>query len=74
MTLFRIAATLPLLLSVPVMAQDGSGYASTQTREAAPFVAADFKVPTLVEGPGFKLVPLGPDLVRIDFDAYMSSI
>lgn len=38
------------------------------------FVAADFAVPTLIEGPGFKLVPLGPDLVKVDFDAYMSSI
>ena len=40
----------------------------------APFVAPDFAVPTLVEGPGFKLVPLGPALVDIDFAAYMSSI
>lgn len=37
------------------------------------FVPADFKVPTLIEGPGFKLVPLGPALVKIDFEAYMSS-
>lgn len=39
-----------------------------------PLVAAEFEVPTLVEGPGFKLVPLGPDVVTLDFDAYMSSI
>lgn len=39
-----------------------------------PFVPADFSPPTLVETAGFKLVPLGPDLVKIDFDAYMSSI
>ncbi|MEO5587073.1 MAG: twin-arginine translocation pathway signal protein [Novosphingobium sp.] len=38
------------------------------------FVPANFTVPTLVEGPGFKLVPLGPELVKVDFDAYMSSI
>ena len=38
------------------------------------FVAADFSVPTLVEGPGFKLVPLAPTLAKVDFDAYMSSI
>ncbi|MET0589313.1 MAG: twin-arginine translocation pathway signal protein [Novosphingobium sp.] len=45
--------------------------------EAVPkssFVSKDFTVPTLVEAPGFKIVPLGPDLVKIDFDAYMSSI
>lgn len=40
----------------------------------APFVPASFAVPTLAEGPGFKLVPLGPALVKIDYDAYMSSI
>lgn len=44
------------------------------TAPAPPLVPADFAVPTLVEGPGFKLVPLGPDLVKIDFDAYMASI
>lgn len=38
------------------------------------FVSPDFKVPTLVETPGFKIVPLGPDLVDVDFAAYMSSI
>lgn len=43
-------------------------------QEAAPFIPADFAVPTLVEAPGFKLVPLGPALVDIDFAAYMSSI
>lgn len=41
---------------------------------APSFVPADFTVPTLATGPGFKLVPLGPDLVKIDYDAYMSSI
>lgn len=40
----------------------------------APFVPKDFAVPTLVETADFKLVPLGPDLVKVDFDAYMSSI
>lgn len=39
-----------------------------------PFVPPSFDVPTLVETEAFKLVPLGPDLVQIDFDAYMSSI
>lgn len=43
-------------------------------QEKGPFVSADFAVPTLVETPGFKLVPLGPDLADIDFAAYMSSI
>lgn len=42
--------------------------------EATPFIPADFAAPMLVEAEGFKLVPLGPELVKIDFDAYMSSI
>lgn len=37
-------------------------------------VPADFDVPMLAEGDGFKLVPLGPDVVEVDYDAYMSSI
>ena len=38
------------------------------------FVAPDFKVPTDVKMSGYRLVPLGPDLAKHDFDAYMSSI
>jgi hypothetical protein len=41
---------------------------------ASPFVAADFDVPKRVDTARFKIVPLGPDLVDIDFRAYMSSI
>ena len=39
-----------------------------------PFIPADFEPPVLVETDKFKLVPLGPDLVDIDFAAYMSSV
>lgn len=42
--------------------------------EAGSFVAGDFDVPTRVEAEGFTVVPLGPELVKIDYDAYMSSI
>ena len=37
-------------------------------------IPADFDAPVLVEAEGFKIVPLGPDLVEMDFAAYMSSI
>ena len=47
--------------------------AEAQSPDSA-FVPADFEVPTLVEAEGFKLVPLGPALVDIDYEAYMSSI
>ena len=39
-----------------------------------PFIPEDFEPPVLVEADDFKLVPLGPDLVELDYEAYMSSI
>ncbi|MFT4712040.1 MAG: hypothetical protein ACJAVI_003432 [Candidatus Azotimanducaceae bacterium] len=38
------------------------------------FIPAAFDAPVLIETEKFKIVPLGPELVKIDFDAYMSSI
>jgi len=38
------------------------------------FIPAEFEPPVLVETDGFKLVPLGPELVDLDYAAYMSSI
>ena len=62
---FRIAATALLLAmcSMPAVAQP-----------AASFVPAGFTAPVLVKAAGFQLMPLGPALVKIDYDAYMSSI
>jgi len=58
-----------------------AGEAVPQTSSATPasgrtrtFIPSGFTVPTSVEAPGFKLVPLGPLLVDIDYQAYMSSI
>ncbi|MBB6124904.1 hypothetical protein FHS92_002657 [Sphingobium subterraneum] len=48
--------------------------ATPKSAAATPFIVEDFKVPTVVETPNFKIMPLGPNLVKIDFDAYMSSI
>lgn len=45
-----------------------------EAMEQASFIPADFEPPTLWEGEGFRVVPLGPDLAKIDYDAYMSSI
>lgn len=59
-----LVLTIATLAARPVMAAEGK----------PPLVPAGFAVPTLVEASGFKLVPLGPSLVKIDFDAYMSSI
>ena len=41
---------------------------------AAPFVPDAFSVPQRVEAEGFVLVPLGPAVLEVDFEAYMSSI
>jgi len=65
-----LATALAPVLAVPACAEAPVA----QAAPTPPLVPADFTVPILVEGPGFKLVPLGPDLVQIDYDAYMSSI
>lgn len=38
------------------------------------FVIAEFEPPEEIIGWGFKLVPLGPEVVDLDFEAYMSSM
>ncbi len=62
--------------SASIVLATGMAAAAGEAESPAPsaFVPADFAVPTLAEAEGFKLVPLGPELVQIDFDAYMSSI
>ena len=40
----------------------------------AQFVAADFVVPPSLKTKNYKLVPLGPEIVKQDYEAYMSSI
>ncbi|MCY4357509.1 MAG: hypothetical protein OXD01_08315 [Gammaproteobacteria bacterium] len=47
---------------------------TTETKGISPFIPEDFEPPTLVETTDFVVVPLGPDLVDIDYAAYMSSI
>ena len=66
-----LVLAMALLGRVPAAAQ-AAGAAGTPAKAA--FVAPNFAVPTLVETPHFKLVPLGPALVRADFEAYMSSV
>ena len=71
-------------LLVLALALAGCGGAAPEAAEAPPaepeaaeeaaFIPADFEPPTLVEGDGFVLKPLGPDVMKLDYDAYMSSI
>nr|MBA4770723.1 twin-arginine translocation pathway signal protein [Sphingobium sp.] len=56
---------------VPSAAATAPYAAETST---ASFIPSDFSPPMLVRTATFKLVPLGPALVKVDFDAYMSSI
>lgn len=66
-----LVLAMALLGGIPATAQ-AAGAAGKPAKAA--FVAPNFAVPTLVETPHFKLVPLGPALVRADFEAYMSSV
>jgi hypothetical protein len=71
-----LALTMLILTDAPAFAdaETSPPPAATPAPKPASFVAPDFKVPTAAEGTGFKLAPLGPELVKVDFDAYMSSI
>lgn len=68
-----LALAMLALSQSPAFAEGAAPVPAT-TQPGPAFVSADFHVPVLAEGAGFKLVPLGPDLVKVDFDAYMSSI
>ncbi len=63
---------LALLAGVP-----GCAAAEAPTEAAEPaktLITKDFSVPMSVVTPHFKLQPLGPALVKIDYEAYMSSV
>jgi hypothetical protein len=78
MNLTIAGASLSLVLlgmaASPAFAEASAEPAAAAAPEAVSFVPADFEVPMMVETASFKLVPLGPELVKVDFDAYMSSI
>jgi hypothetical protein len=57
-----------------IVEPDAEAAATPDADAPSSFIPADFDAPVLVETGNFKLVPLGPDLVDIDFAAYMSSI
>ncbi len=70
-----VFVTAATALSPVAAAQQAVGTApATEARTTSPFIPANFAPSTLVEAKTFKLVPLGPTLVKIDFAAYMSSI
>jgi hypothetical protein len=71
--LLMVAAAM---LSAPVNSQTPTASATAPSAPTASpaFIPADFDPPVLAQAETFKLVPLGPDLVRVDYEAYMSSI
>ncbi|MGN6358073.1 MAG: twin-arginine translocation pathway signal protein [Novosphingobium sp.] len=69
-----LALALLALAAEPARAETSPATAPRPAGPKAGFVPDTFAVPTLVEAPGFKLVPLGPEVVKLDFAAYMSSI
>lgn len=69
------ALTLLVMTGCPAFAQSQPAPAAIpQSLPKPSLVPADFDVPTAAETADFKLVPLGPALVKVDFAAYMSSI
>jgi len=65
-------ASAALTLSAAAQAQQSAAPAAQP--KPASFIPQNFNPPTLIETPHFKLVPLGPAVVKLDFDAYMSSV
>ena len=54
--------------------QPATTSATTKPAPTPSFIPASFNPPTRIETPNFTLVPLSPAVVKVDFDAYMSSI
>lgn len=69
----RLGAVAMLALATCPAWAEATG-ASAASPAGPAFVPAGFSPPTRVVGKGFQLVPLSPALVKIDYDAYMSSI
>jgi hypothetical protein len=65
-----------MMLATTVAAAPTNAAADNPPKAAqpAPWLPASFTPPVLAKATGFKLVPLGPALVKIDYDAYMASI
>jgi hypothetical protein len=66
--------TVAMLIMVGCPASAATGDASQASRPTPSFIPEKFNAPTLVKTAKFKIVPLGPDVVKVDFQAYMSSI
>ena len=66
----HLLATLKAAMLASLCALSAGANASDQS----PFIPETFEPPVYVIGDGFVLKPLGPELVEVDYVAYMSSI
>ncbi len=75
-TIVRVLFLASAAMASPLAAQPQKPVAAVEAKagRTSLVLPAHFSPPTLVETAHFKLVPLGPKLVKTDFDAYMSSI
>ncbi len=67
-------AALGMLLVLATASAAPAQEGAPVERPAPGFLPPGFEPPVLVEGDGFRIVPLGPALTQIDYAAYMSSI
>ena len=63
---YALLATAALASAAPAQSQ--------QPTPTPSLIPASFNPPTRIETPGFTLVPLSPAVVKVDYDAYMSSV
>ena len=70
----RITGLALALATLPATGSPAFAQVAAPAAAKPSFVPEAFAPPTLVETARFKLVPLGPGVVKVDFDAYMSSI
>jgi hypothetical protein len=73
-TLLLASAAMASPLAAQQQQQSSVAATVAESGQTSSFVPAAFEPPKLVETAGFKIVPLGPELVDVDFKAYMSSI
>ena len=64
---YALLATAALASATPATSQQPAAPAPS-------LIPASFNPPTRIETPGFTLVPLSPAVVKVDYDAYMSSV
>ncbi|WP_310476101.1 twin-arginine translocation pathway signal protein [Sandarakinorhabdus sp.] len=69
-----IIAGMMLAVAAAATPANAAGDNPPKAAQPAPWLPASFTPPVLAKASGFKLVPLGPALVKIDYDAYMASI